>query len=52
MAEIVVRSWGSYDPDGNFIIGETVLKPYRLPVVTSQQKIDTYLQLVSTKFHL
>ena len=42
MAEVVVRSVGAYDQDGNFIIYGRVLKPYHLPVRTMQKKVDIY----------
>ncbi|MDM8527484.1 SGNH/GDSL hydrolase family protein [Anaerolineales bacterium HSG24] len=44
-AEIAIRWFGSYDIDGQFEIYEdVVLKPYRLPIERTQQKVDLYLQ--------
>ena len=44
LGELVVRGLGEYDADGNFKIGKNTLRPYTLPVTTSQQKIDQLLK--------
>ncbi|MDM8531233.1 SGNH/GDSL hydrolase family protein [Anaerolineales bacterium HSG25] len=41
--EIVIRYFGVYDENNNFVFADTPLKPYQLPINTTQDIIDDYL---------
>lgn len=49
-SELVIRYFGSHNRDGNFSIGSRTLKPYHLPIVTTQRTIDEYLLASSKTF--
>lgn len=42
ICEIVVRSQGGTNENGDFVVGARILKPYRLPVALTQELIDEY----------
>lgn len=42
--EIMVRVIGHYDPDGNFFFFGRQMKPYRVPVQATKEKIKIYLE--------
>jgi hypothetical protein len=44
IGEIGIRCIGHTDADGNFFVRERKLRPYHLPLRTTQSKIESYLQ--------
>ena len=49
-AESFVRWRGAYDEDGNFTFQGYTLRPYRLPIENTQEKIDNYLRREENAF--
>ncbi len=47
--EIAIRYFGDYDENGNFLLADTSLKPYQLPVISTQETIDKYLSASSSR---
>jgi hypothetical protein len=47
-AEVVIRLLGRTDADGNFIFRRKVLPPVRMPIASTRQKIDAYLNAGAT----
>jgi hypothetical protein len=47
--EIVIRYFGTYDANGNFLFADRPLKPYQLPVTTTKELIDEYLSSASSR---
>lgn len=39
-----MRAGGVADADGNFVFGNRLLRPWRLPIITTKQKIEEYLR--------
>jgi len=48
IGEIVVRSYGHFDKDGNFFFKFKQLIPYNMPILTTQEKINNYLSSPSS----